>query len=127
MLIVLIYNAANAAITLQLYKLYVRPHLDYGDIIYHIPAKEDDFSQDIILPNLMEQLESAQYSAALAVTGTWREKLYAELGWESLSARRWSRRLTLFYKTRKLSARFACASTFLAPAESFHRVSDDPP
>ena len=84
------------------YKLYVRPHLDYGDIIFHIPAKEDDFSQNIILPNLMEKLESVQYSAALAVTGTWRgtsrEKLYAELGWESLNSRRWSRRLTLFYK-----------------------------
>ena len=50
----------------------------------------------------MEKLESVQYSAALAVTGTWRgtsqEKLYAELGWESLSARRWIRRLTLFHK-----------------------------
>ena len=43
-----------------------------------------------------------QYSAALAVTGAWkgtsREKLYAELGWESLNLRRWSRRLVLFYK-----------------------------
>ena len=41
------------------------------------------------------KIESVQYSAALAVTGTWRgtsrEKLYAELGWESLSSRRWSR------------------------------------
>ena len=50
----------------------------------------------------MEKIESVQYSAALAVTGTWRgtsrAKLYAELGWESLSSRRWSRRLTLFYK-----------------------------
>ena len=50
----------------------------------------------------MEKLESVQYSAALTVTGTWRgtsrEKLYTELGWESLSTRRWSRRLTLFFK-----------------------------
>ena len=50
----------------------------------------------------MEKLESVQYSAALTVTGTWRgtscEKLYTELGWESLSSRRWSRCLTLFYK-----------------------------
>ena len=50
----------------------------------------------------MEKLESVQYSAALAVTRTWRgtsrEKLYTELGWEPLSSRRWSRRLTLFYK-----------------------------
>ncbi len=30
--------------------------------------------------------------------GTSREKLYTELGWESLSSRRWSRRLILFYK-----------------------------
>ena len=86
----------------ELYKLYVRPHLDYGDVIYHIPAKACEFSQNIVLPNLMEKMESVQYSAALAVTGTWRgtsrTKLYAELGWESLSSRRWSRRLTLFYK-----------------------------
>ena len=86
----------------ELYKLYVRPHLDYGDVIYHIPVKVCEFSQNIILPNLMEKLESVQYSAALAVSGTWRgtsrEKLYTELGWESLSSRRWCRRLTLFYK-----------------------------
>ena len=51
---------------------------------------------------MMEKLESVQYSAALVITGTWRgtsrEKLYAELGWESSSSRRWSRRLTLLYK-----------------------------
>ena len=86
----------------EVYKLYVRPHLDYGDVIYHAPAKICDFTQNTILPNLMEKIESVQYSAALAVTGTWRgtsrEKLYTELGWESLSSRRWSRRLTLFYK-----------------------------
>ena len=44
-----------------------------------------------------------QYSAALAVTGAWRgtsrDKLYDELGWESLNFRHWSRRLILFYKT----------------------------
>ena len=86
----------------ELYKLYVRPHLDYGDVIYHIPAKVCDFSSNITLPSLMEKLESVQYSAARAITGTWRgtsqEKLYIELGWESLNCRRWSRRLTLFYK-----------------------------
>ena len=50
----------------------------------------------------MEKLESVQYSSALALTGTWggtsREKLYTDLSWESLSSRKWSRRLTLFYK-----------------------------
>ena len=50
----------------------------------------------------MEKIESVQYAAALAVTGAWkgtsRERLYEELGWESLDSRRWTRRLTLFYK-----------------------------
>ena len=85
----------------ELFRLYVRPHLEYGDVIYHIPAKVCEFSGNTILSNLMQKSESVQYSAALAVTGTRRgtsqEKLYAELGWESLSSRRCSRRLTLFY------------------------------
>ena len=73
------------------YKLYIRPHLDYGDIIYH--------NQRTDLMNLLEQV---QYKAALIVSGCWqgtsREKLYDELGWESLANRRWYRRLSLFYK-----------------------------
>ena len=56
----------------ELYKLYVRPHLDYGYVIYHIPPKKCDFSQDTSLNNHMEKLESIQYSAALAVTGAWK-------------------------------------------------------
>ena len=50
----------------------------------------------------MEKLEAVQYSAALAVTDAWkgtsRERIYDELGWESLNLRQWSRRLVLFYK-----------------------------
>ena len=50
----------------------------------------------------MERIERVQYQAALAITGTWqgtnRNRLYDELGWESLNYRRWSRRLILFYK-----------------------------
>ena len=74
---------------------YVRPHLDYGDVIYHIPQKEANFSS--LGNHFMEKLESVQYAAALAVTGTWRdtsrERLYNELGWEPLCLRRWSRGL----------------------------------
>ena len=44
----------------QMYKLYVRPHLDYGDVIYH--------NQNL---HLMSKLESTQYDAALAVSGAW--------------------------------------------------------
>ena len=86
----------------ELYKLYVRPHLDYGDVIYHTPQITCEFTNIVSLTNQMEKLESVQYSAALAVTGAWkgtsREKLYDELGWETLNLRRWSRRLVLFYK-----------------------------
>ena len=71
-------------------------------MLFIMPLLKCDFSQNSILPTLMEKNESVQYSAALAVTGTWRgtcrEKLYTDLGWESLSYRRWSRHLTLFYK-----------------------------
>ena len=53
----------------ELFKLYVRPHLEYGDVIYHIPAKVCEFSGNTILSSSMEKLESVQNSAALAVTG----------------------------------------------------------
>ena len=86
----------------QLYKLYVRPHLDYCDIIYHIPTLVNDFNMSISLTSSMEMVEKVQYQAALAITGAWqftsRNKVYDELGWESLSDRRWWRRLLHFYK-----------------------------
>ena len=50
----------------------------------------------------MMKVESVQYQAALAVTGTWkgssRIKLYEELGWESLDDRRKCRRLLQLHK-----------------------------
>ena len=50
----------------------------------------------------INKTEKAQYDAAIAITGairgTSREKLYAELGLESLKFRRWSRKLSCFYK-----------------------------
>ena len=51
---------------------------------------------------LLNSLEQIQYEAARIITGTWKgtntNKLYEELGLESLSDRRWGRRLTQFYK-----------------------------
>ena len=77
----------------KIYKMYVRPHLDYGDIIYHNQLQDS-----------MQLLESVQYQAGLVVTGCWkgtsRAKLYADLGWESLSDRRHSRRLSMFYRIK---------------------------
>ena len=85
----------------QMYKAFVRPHLDYCDIIYHIPSFLNQPSLGFLLNHLMEQIEKIQYQAALAVTGAWqgsnRSQIY-EVGWESLSDRRMSRWILQIYK-----------------------------
>ena len=77
---------------LTIYKSFIRPHLDYGDVIYDRPLNE----------SLSNRIESVQNKAALAITraiqGSSRKKLYQELGLEHLHQRRWTRRLCLFYK-----------------------------
>ena len=77
---------------LTLHKAFVRPHLDYGDIIYDNPGNA----------SFIQKLEVIQYNASLSITGcfrgTSREKVYSELGLESLADRRFSRRLCSFYK-----------------------------
>ena len=69
-------------VLMTMYKAFVRPHLDYGDIIYD-EAYNETFHQ---------KLESFQYYACLALSGAIRgsskEKLYHELGLESLQCRR---------------------------------------
>ena len=74
----------------QMYKTLVRSHLDYCDIIYHIPSHQN------------QAVERIQYQAALAVSGAWRgssrSKLYEELGWETLSDRRMCRRILQIHK-----------------------------
>ena len=101
----------------ELYKLYVRPHLDYGDVIYHIPSKKYDFTNSYTLNNYMEQLESVQYSAARATTGAWkgtsRKKLLQELGWETLDLRGGGRRLVLFNKMVNYTCLFHIFRNFL--------------
>ena len=89
----------------QIFKMHVRPHLDYCDMIYHIPVKTretSDLDSSRTLNYQMKLLESTQYQAALAVSGAWkgtnRTKIYDELGWETLDHRRIFRRLTQFYK-----------------------------
>ena len=85
----------------QMYKSLVRPHLDYCDIIYHIPQTIHPHG-GITLCSQMERVEQIQYQAALAVTGAWqgtdRVKLYEELGWETLNDRRMCRRLLQVHK-----------------------------
>ena len=75
---------------LTIHKSFVRPHLDYSDIIYDQPNKE----------SLNQKIERIQYNAALAITGaikgTYQKRLYNQLGLESLKFRRWFRKLCTF-------------------------------
>ena len=88
------------AALLTIYKSFLRPHLDYGDVIYDRIFLRIAFNE-----SFQNKLESVQYDAALAITGairgSSREKLYQELGLESLKSRRWYRKLCLFFKLKK--------------------------
>ena len=94
-------NYVSRRVLDQIYKIYVRPHLDYSDIIYHRydPDMQSTFAH---------KLEQIQYAAALVVTGAWREtsrqRLYEELGWETLYHRRWYRQLCHFFNLRKIQS-----------------------
>ena len=89
-----------------IFKLYIRPHLDFCDIIFHIPSITNPFDSSINLNYLMNTLERIQYHAALAITGSWKvtnlNRIYDEFGWESLTDRRWCRRLFHFYKIQNI-------------------------
>ena len=89
----------------QMYKALVRSHLDCCYTIYHIPASNSQIKLGATLNSLMKKVERTQYRAALAITGTCqgtnRSKLYEELGWETLSDRRWCRRIPRIHKIEK--------------------------
>ena len=102
-----------------LYKLYVRPHLDYGDVVYQIPDNESKTfdSKDDNFHHLMTRVESVQYQAACVVSGAWRcssrKKLYNDLGWESLYHRRNLRRLSYFMMFKKINFRSILSATLI--------------
>ena len=78
-----------------IYKAFIRPHLDYSDILYD-QAYNMSFHQN---------QESIQYNACLAIDGairsTSKEKFYEELGLKSIPLRRWYRKLGMFYEILK--------------------------
>ena len=86
-------NIFPGSALLTIYKSFIRPHLDYGDIIY-----DKAFNESF-------QLESLQYNATLtttiAIRGSSTEKIYEELGLESLKPRLWYRKLSFLYKVLK--------------------------
>ena len=75
-----------------IYKSFIRPHLDYGDVIYDQPNND----------SFIDKIEQLQYKACLTTTGaiqrTSRECLCSVLGLENLSSRRWGRKLFAIYK-----------------------------
>ena len=79
---------------ITIYKSFIQPHFDYGDIIYDQPNNESFF-------NLIERV---QYNVALAITSaiksTSQPEIYNELSIESLKFRGLFRRLCLFYKIK---------------------------
>ena len=87
-----------------IYKLYVRPHLDYGDVIYHSAnTNKTDISEFSNFNDSLKKAESIQYEAARIVSGAWRgtsmTKLYDNLGWESLNNHRIMRKLCILHET----------------------------
>ena len=80
----------KSSILTIIYKTFTRSRLDYTNFIYD-QAYNFDFH---------DKRESIQCNACLAITGVIRgtssEKLYRELGLESLKSRRWYRKLLSF-------------------------------
>ena len=77
------------------YKVFLRPLIDYKDIIYDQNHNS----------SFCEKLESVQYKAPLAITGaisgTPCERIFQELGLESLKSRRWFRPFCCMFKMMK--------------------------
>ena len=87
-----LFNKLPRQAQVTIYKVFIRPHLDYRDTLYgKLNSK-----------TIINKIEKGQYDIALAVTGAIRgtswEELYAELGIESLKFRQWFRKLACFYK-----------------------------
>ena len=53
-----LYNILPRDSFLTIYKSFVRPHLDYSDIVYDQPNNQ----------SFSNKIEAAQYNAALAIT-----------------------------------------------------------
>ena len=67
---------------ITIYKSFIRPHFDYGDMIY-----DQTFNM-----SFQQKMETIQYNAALVITGAIkgpsREKIYQELDLETLQQQR---------------------------------------
>ena len=89
-----------------IYKLYVRPHLDYCDVVYHTASPANAATPIFRIATSrkpLDKVEAIQYKAARIVSGAWygtnRKELYKNLGWESLEDRRTMRKLCILHET----------------------------
>ena len=90
-----LHNLLPRSALIAIYKAFVRPYLDYGDILY----------DQVYSISFHHPLKSIQFSASLAITGAIRdiskEKLYQELGLDSLQWQPCYRKLGMFYRIYK--------------------------
>ena len=54
-----LYNVLPRNSLIKIYKSFIRPHLDYGAIIFNLPENE----------SFCTKIESVQYNTVLAITG----------------------------------------------------------
>ena len=77
----------------------------------------------------MGKVESVQYQAGLAITGAWqgsnKNVLYGNMGWESLSDRRTTRRVLQLYKIRANQTPFYLTEK-LPPLRSLLHLNTNP-
>ena len=79
-------------VLLTIYKSFIRPHLEYGDILYDKPNNE-------IFQNKIEKVQCRAYLAITgAIQGTSKEKTFDDLGLQSVTNRRWHSKPIFFYK-----------------------------
>ena len=93
-------KALPRASLVTIYKLFIKPHLDYGGIVY-----DQTFNN-----SFHERLDQIQYNSVLGITGAIsfrsREKLYQELDFQFLRQRRWFRKLCRFLRIINQSPKY---------------------
>ena len=88
-------NLLPRSALITIYKAFIRPHLDYGDILYD-QAMIILYDQSNM--SFHQKLQSVQYNACLAIPGAIQDTSKEKLGLESLQLRCWYRKLRVFYK-----------------------------
>ena len=100
---------------ITIYKSFVKPHVDFDDIIYDQPNNETS----------TQKIERIQYNDTLAIIGTIKEKsqskLYSELDFESLKLSRWFRKLCTFLKL-KTSSLPQCLFDLIPQKNHFYNI-----